>query len=437
MKFYLEKSTKNEGPLVKGKLFSIVIRGKTITGKRYRIFVKIDGETIRVPAISWDQVKQQVRGNQIVNRFLKDLQIKLQARLLESKISNPLYSIPDAWQELFGEKGKDKVKRLSDRVVEAIDPYIQDNKANKSQGYLRHYTQLKTELSIWNKDIRFDTLNELSLTSYLAYLRGDGEPTRKKALRSSTIGHHFKHLRQVAKYASQRNIKIDPTVFDFNPGKVRYEIGSFDLTFEELMVLWHYKAMDKTEEVVIDYAMIEAFSGIRSGDLFSLKPDGSSHGLKHGDITPAFIRYCDRKNDNTVKTATRHKFNNRIIEKYLRQSATNDLMLPPLAQQVFNRVIKDIARKCGLDRSIRRGNIIRPLHEVISSHCFRATYGNLLFRLGIATEIIREELGHAAIGVTEKHYLKFSNRHDIVREKMNELEITNPPKDKKLNLNVG
>jgi integrase len=152
------------------------------------------------------------------------------------------------------------------------------------------------------------------------------------------------------------------------------------------------------------------------------------HGVRCGDITSETITYRDRKNHDLLKTVTRHKFNTRFVDKY-NSDDSNRLLLPPMTQQVCNRIIKEIAAKNDLTRGIRRGNVIVPMHKVIASHCFRASYGNLLFRIGVPTEMISEELGHAAMNVTIKHYLKFSERHEIIREKMNALVISMPSKE--------
>jgi site-specific recombinase XerD len=423
MKYYLEKSSNSD-------LLSVVIRGKDSSGKAYRLFVKLDGKVVRVDPKQWIKKGDKdfdrekfVRKNPVLNSFLRDLKRLLEDKVTASKITSPSYSIPDAWDDLYGTPKATEAK-LPEKIVEAIEPYLIDNRGHKSARYLRHYDQLKNELTAWNKDICFSNLNEIALNSYLQYLKGQGTPVRKP-LMSSTIGHHFKHLRQVSKYASKRGIQVDPMVYDFTPGRVTYELGCFDLTFEELMALWFYTPANRIEEVVLDHSLFEAFTGIRTGDIYSLKSDGLEHGIKCGDVGQKSISYRDRKNDDLIKTVTRHKFNERLIEKYL-QTDSNAFLLPPLIQQTSNRVIKEIARKAGLNRPIRRGNDIRPIHEAVSSHCFRASYGNLLYRIGITPELVSEELGHAAATVTIRHYLKFSNRHELIRDKMNQLKITSP-----------
>ncbi len=426
MKYYLEKSNDD--------LYSVVVRGNDAKGKPYRLFVKIDGQVVKVDPKNWIKKGDKdfdrnkfVRKNPILNTFLRDLKNTLEERVTANKIQNPLYSFPDAWLEVYPPI-KVLKDELSDIVFEAIDPFLRDSAGNKSKGYLRHFKQLKTDLQLWNPSLQFDNLNETNLKSYLTYLKAEGE-TQRNPLRSSTINHHFKHLRQIARYASRRKKDVDATVFDFKPGKVIYELGCFELFFEELMVLWHYKAENKIEEVVLNHSLFEAFTGVRTGDLYSFKDDGTVHGIKCGDVSKDTITYRDRKNFNIIKTVTRHKFNSKIIDKYLDPSDPNRLLMPALIQQTSNRIIKEIARKAGLARSIRRGGEIKPIHEAISSHCFRSSYGNLLYRIGVPTEMISEELGHAATSVTIKHYLKFSERHKVIREKMNNLVIALPSKD--------
>lgn len=423
MKYYLEKSNDD--------LYSVVVRGSDAKGKPYRFFVKIDGGVVKIDPKSWIKKGDKdfdrdkfVRKMPVLNAFLKNLKSTLEEKVTMNKIQRPYYSIPDAWLEVYPPimilKGE-----LSDIVVEAIDPFLKDSGGNKSKGYLRHFKQLKTDLLNWKPELGFHKLDEVTLKSYLAYLKGEGEINRKP-LRSSTINHHFKHLRQVAKYAARRKKEVDATVFDFKPGKVVYELGCFDLYFEELMVLWNYKPENEIEEIVLDHSLFEAFSGIRTGDLYSFKDDGTVHGIKCGDISKEFISYRDRKNHDLVKTVTLHKFNSKIIDKYLERNDPNRLLMPPLIQQTSNRVIKEIAKKANLTRPIRRGSEIKPIHEILASHCFRSSYGNLLYKIGVPTEMISEELGHAAMNVTIKHYLKFSDRHEVIREKMNALEIALP-----------
>lgn len=428
MKYYLEKTS--------SELCSVVVRGKDAKGKHYRLFVKIDGVVVKVDPKCWIKKGDKdfgrdkyVRKNPVLNTFLRDLKSMLEGKVTANKIQNPCYSIPDAWAEVHPSNNLEK-DWLSDLIIETIEPFLKEYKDSKSQGYLRHFNHLKADFLLWNPKVRFANLNELTLKSFLSYLKGEGVPTRRP-LMSATINHQFKHLRQIARYAVEHKIEVDPKVFVFKPGKVIHELGCFDVTFDELMALWHYKPENKMEETALDHSLFEAFTGIRTGDLYSIKDDGTEHGVRCGDVSSETISYRDRKNHDLLKTVTRHKFNSKFIDKY-NSDDSNRLLLPPMSQQVCNRIIKEIAKKAGLTRGIRRGNIIRPMHEVIASHCFRASYGNLLFRIGVPTEMISEELGHAAMGVTVKHYLKFSERHEIIREKMNALEITLPPKEVKM-----
>src|SRR5690606_26727228 len=144
MKYYLEKNR-------------VVIRGKQANGKPYRIFVKIDGNVLIVDPGQWDQKKQTVKGAPVIKKYLADLKVKLEGKVLENKLTNPTYDIPEAWAELFPTVREAK-ERLSSKVVECITPYLRDNSGSKSAGYLRHYTQLKTELTAWNKDLQFEHL---------------------------------------------------------------------------------------------------------------------------------------------------------------------------------------------------------------------------------------------------------------------------------------
>ncbi|MEO5979307.1 MAG: hypothetical protein ABIS36_04070 [Chryseolinea sp.] len=54
-------------------------------------------------------------------------------------------------------------------------------------------------------------------------------------------------------------------MYDFKPGEVVYDLGCFDLTFEGLMILWHYKPINNAEEIVLLHSLLEAFTGVRTG----------------------------------------------------------------------------------------------------------------------------------------------------------------------------
>jgi integrase len=408
MKFYLEARANKDGER------AIVIRGRNFYGKPYRIFLTTAFPMARVKPGNWNQQDQKVLKNPPLAEALKNIETVLGRRVLEHKILNPSYGIPEAWRDIYQPKTSAEEKpAFPEKVILSIPIYKAFFKGKKAHDYLRILDQLEADLKIWNPDIVFSKLNFLALESLKSFLMGtDG---KRKTLESSTIYSRFKYLRELATFAGRHGVVVDQSVYDFKM-KYVHKAGGFALTWPELMKLFHYSSVNKTKNVARDFFLIEAFTGIRNSDCSD---------LRNASIHPEFIEYHDQKNQDKVKTVTRHKFNAEIIKRYYDPTAGSAFLLPALAQSTCNLYLKEIAKEAGLTRLISYGGELRPLHECIASHCGRHTYATLLNQLGISTDYIKEEIGHSQ-GLTFGTYVHRHDRYEVIRNAVNSLpmEIT-------------
>lgn len=433
MNFYLEPRKGKDGK------HAIVIRGRDSFGKQYRIFLTSVFKEARIKAENWrqrietskgeakkiDDPRKHVIGNPTLGYTLKDIKTAVEARVMHYRVVNPAYSVPDAWQELYqAPLTKSGGKNFPEKIVQAIPIYQEFYKAKKAHEYLRILSQLKADLTGWNKDIVFSKLTDLALEDFKSYLMGDGrrESERRidtrgrirqpKPLEMATIYSRFKYLRQVAKLAQKHGLVVDTSIFDFTVSYTTRS-GGFALTYPEIMKIVHYKTDNPTRALARDYFLLEATTGIRNSQL---------RDLKNARLHPEYIEYIDSKNGDQLKTATRHQLNDIILRKYYKKNEPNDFLMPHLAQATVNVELKFIARELKLDRLIPYRGGLEPIYRHLSTHDGRHTYSTLLNQLAIPPDYIKEEMGHSQ-GITFGVYTHRYDRYDVIRKAVNSLPV--------------
>lgn len=191
------------------------------------------------------------------------------------------------------------------------------------------------------------------------------------------------------------------------------------LTNDEVIKIYNYTPTNKTEEKVKDLFLLECTCGQRFGDIQNL---GKCVTVIHDDMV---INCITQKENRRVHCSIIFDIAKQILLKY-------NFILPTISNEKYNVTIKEIARKCGLNRpwkkSLMKGNeakatvIEGELWQFIHSHTARHTFDSLLLMRGMSYTEIAEYSGHTEEMV--KSYTRACN--DVFRTQFRKQQEETP-----------
>ena len=182
------------------------------------------------------------------------------------------------------------------------------------------------------------------------------------------------------------------------------------LTEEEIERIWNLKLTGKMEREARDLFLIGVYTAARFSDYSRLSEENISNG---------FITFTQRKTSDSVIVPLSPKI--RIILD------RNGGRAPRMNQTVFNREIKKVCQKAGIDNEVQvtrsegathRTELI-PKWKLVSSHTARRTGATLLYKTGVPTRQCMLITGHKSENAFRK-YLR------ITKEENAEMLANNP-----------
>lgn len=310
-------------------------------------------------------------------------------------------TLNDVWEKLYP-SGDKPTSPVSDKVVDWVDYYITHSPYSKE--YVRGAIHLKVlltgkskkgKLKGYNSDLRFSELNQTIVDGFCTHLANQGKAT-------GTIVKAVKFLRQVAKMAKDHKIEVGNLEFKAPKNfkkKVKTEVR---LSLPELMKIKNVELVNNDESIIRDMFLFLAFTGMRHSDMVKITPANN-----FGD----FLHFNQQKTGDEV-AVTLHKFSKPLLMKYSKDKQETYKLFPTYSQQIFNKVIKTVARKAGLKDIVKvtrysgTNEIIeeKPKHKLIKTHTGRRSFSRILSMMLVAEEIISEEMGHSGKSIT-RHYI--------------------------------
>lgn len=320
-------------------------------------------------------------------------------------------TLNDVWEKLYP-SGEKPTSPVSDRVVDWVDYYITHSPYSKE--YVRGAMHLKVlltgkskkgKLKGYNSDLRFSELNQTIVDGFCTHLANQGKAT-------GTIVKAVKFLRQVTKMAKDHKIEVGNLEFKAPKNfkkKVKTEVR---LSLPELMKIQNVELTNNDESIIRDMFLFLAFTGMRHSDMVKITPANN-----FGD----FLHFNQQKTGDEV-AVTLHKFSKPLVWKYSQDKQETDNLFPTYSQQVFNKVIKTVARKAGLKDVVKvtrysGTNEIseeRPKHKLIKTHTGRRSFSRILSMMLVPEEIISEEMGHNGKSIT-RHYIGNSDHMNRIK----------------------
>lgn len=164
-----------------------------------------------------------------------------------------------------------------------------------------------------------------------------------------------------------------------------------------------------------DVFIFQCCVGCRVGDLIQFTKN---------NINGEFLEYIPNKTKYepiTVRVPL-NKTAMEILKKYERKDDVN--ILPVISPQKYNEAIKEIAKRCGLNRKIQ---VLNPrtgkqetkiLYNIISSHCARRTFIGTLYKKTKDVNIISSMSGHVE---NSKAFIRYRAIDDEDKRKLIDL----------------
>lgn len=223
---------------------------------------------------------------------------------------------------------------------------------------------------------------------FIYYLRSSG-------MMQNTVKGHFERMGAMITKAMLYGYPVDNTYKEVTIAEE--EVGAVFLSMTEITRIYYFRGLTKPQEEVRDHFIIGCMTGLRYSDYSRLKESNF-------DVDTNTIRIKTKKTGVVVQVPM-HRFVREILRKY------NYDLPKPRCVQYFNKAVKNICEKVGLDEPVLWERTVgtdviskkKKKWEMISSHTARRSFATNMFLQGIPTYRIMMITGHKS----EESFFKY------------------------------
>lgn len=374
----------------------------------------------------------------------KDVDVKNQLSNLEKQIqdtyaglakNNQRVSLADVWDVIRPKPGT-SAKPQSVRIVDWIEHFVKSSP--DTAGYVRgvksvrlHLTGQYVERGKTKKEhegfaprLTFKDLNQSKIDALCRHMADHRKST-------GTILKVIKFLRQLAKKAADEGVQVASTTFKApkNFGGSRKVKTEVRLTYGEIKKIAGLQLPDGGEKVVRDQFLLQCYTGLRWSDAARLTAD---------DLHDNYIEIKQKKTGQ-ICTPTLGIYAKPIVDAYrVKAESGTSKLFPKLTQEYFNRTIKTIAEKAGIQDTVKVTSYFGAVEEIsegrkcdlVKSHTARRSFSRMLSLLGVSDQMISMEMGHLTQSLVQ-HYIgspEHTERIRLVQEAWKKAEDTFTPR---------
>ena len=333
--FYVNKQRAKDGCV------PIYVR-LTVNGKSTFVSSRLN-----IPLPLWDSAANKAAGKSIEAK-----RINVELDRIKAKLLHHYLHISDRDAYVTAERVKSAYLGMGEEyetLLEAFDKFKRDFKqhvgVDRAQSTYRKYDNVRKRLAeflsdkLHREDIPLKELTETFITDYDLYLRGE------KGLTPSCICIYTKPLKMIVTKAHNAGIIARNPFADYHPKKTTKERGY--LIESELQALMNHQFTFDGYSKVRDMFIFSCFTGMAHADVKGLTGEMIQRSFD-GDLwivkkrqktgTPFKIKLCG--------------ITKRIIDKYRREVAGTNLVLPVPDIAYCNRILKRIAVEVGIDKAV-------------------------------------------------------------------------------------
>ena len=272
----------------------------------------------------------------------------------------------------------------------AYDEYMQET------GKLSRWTEatktkfktVKRHVENFDPNVTFEKIGEEWLGKYVCHLRDI------VGLQNSTIEKQVEVFKCFLRWASKKNY-IATSAFDWKPKLKIAPKKVIFLTREELKKLQEHRipATKQYLERVRDVFLFCCFTGLRYSDVYN---------LKRSDVKKNHIEITTVKTADSLIIELNDK-SRAILDKYKKIAFENNKVLPVITNQKMNEYLQELAKLAKINDNVRetyyKGNeridIVKPKHQLITTHVGRRTFICNALALGIPPQVVMKWTGHS------------------------------------------
>lgn len=267
-----------------------------------------------------------------------------------------------------GEQPKEEVK-LKKTLAELYEDFLEtmSNDSNWTEKVHYKYQQTWNHLNACCPGITLEQLTKAKMRELKNWYIKEG-------YRNVTINKMFVFLKTFIKWLKAEGYEIQPGVLEYKTNLIVVPKTVTFLTHKELMHFYNFKFAEneKNLELVRDMFCFMAFTSLRYSDL---------ENLKRANVFDDHIEICTKKTHDklSIHLIPHAK---EIINKYKYENYKNGKMFRVYANQKINELLKEAAKKAGLDKEVvqiyyqgtTRHEEVKKFYEIIGCHDARRTF---------------------------------------------------------------
>lgn len=409
-----------------------------ISGKQYKV-----ATGVKVLPCQWDKSRQMAIVSNIFNEIdnYNNTIVNEKLTAMREQFSNYLdylcthqENATDLFKQMFcksmakNENSTMSAKDAIKIIISAFEYYYKyinpTAKESTQKQQTRNLNKFIEYVGTMDKVIIKELLSQRSINDYRDYLMNTGcTPVTANAyggVITTLINKVFAVSSDFLSYGvapvKWTNVKDIRTKDDSNK--------HFPLTDDEIQAIKDCETLTEREQEYRTMFLLQCESGLRFGDLlrfmrgeYTARNNGYYYIKTEKNEKEAMIRDCDEIN-NLLSQVESFK----LVDYKTLKSTFNCK---------FNRYIRTIAKKSGLNRVITGkdpdGNeYAKPIHELITSHCARYTFVRNMCINGVPKDKVILMTGHTDTNMIDKVYLRYSkeDKANILNETFDEIKQT-------------
>lgn len=322
----------------------------------------------KINSLFWNQTTQQYKGkdkseNNFIGMLINSITYNLKAKSLSD------HKILTASQLISATKQTKTLVLLREIVEQYID------NCNRKPGTLRnHNIKLNNLMAFENNRGKYypETFTLQVCNDFIEWFCA-----RANTKNITTANRHVLFYRNALKWYRKRGNKFSSELFDFSGEKDKIKTPVF-LSLEELSILRKQIFASSYISRIRDLFVFQCYTGLSYMDLWS-------HWEIRKDNFGTILIGSRGKNENPFWIPVENDVVLNLLAKY------NNNM-PRYHNNVYNRILKEIAAICGINKTI-------------TTHTARKTFATMMDSKGWTRETISKMLGHRSIKTTELYYL--------------------------------
>lgn len=301
------------------------------------------------------------------------------------------------------------------KLITIYDKYIEYKKPRVKKATIDNLQKVKTKLILYESKYGNLDLNDLTykwfetFVKFMTSKRGGKLSNTTVQLYTTVLAGFLKDVK-LSGYAVNEDYKRFKQIIS---GFKKNETGKAILAEEEMLSIWHCPDLTRAQEYVKDLFLFQCNTGIRWGDIGRIRR--GDIGIQ--DNQYYLVDFVTQKRGTEI-TIHLNEICMYVIRKHSKRFDQLAFDTPvfknvPVPSNATNK-LKRVAKYAGLDRKIqdkvfygeKQVKRVRPLYEVISTHCGRHTFASNYMKENGNIYKLKGLIGHKNITTTENYVNK-------------------------------